>query len=166
MLLNPDEIRKVISEKENENERFRYYLKKEPAKKVDYWFHSLNKKYAELINCKECANCCKSCNPSFTEAEYNAVCQSLDSNTKESFVFDSNENQYQFCKTPCLFLKENLCSIYLQKPSACSEYPYLDKKDMKYRLLSVFMNYEICPIVFNVVEEMKMQLSDNFQWKK
>ena len=63
---------------------------------------------------------------------------------------------------PCPMLNRNLCSIYSVRPKTCQEFPNLEKPDFVGRLWQVVENTFVCPIVFNVYEELKTVLS----WRK
>jgi len=56
---------------------------------------------------------------------------------------------------PCPFLGKNKCKIYKLRPDDCKQYPHLDK-DVTTRCIQFFSNAEICPIVFNVLENTKL----------
>ena len=40
----------------------------------------------------------------------------------------------------------------------CRSYPHLHKKEIISRLMGVVFNCSVCPIVFNVYEQMKLEL--------
>ena len=56
---------------------------------------------------------------------------------------------------PCPMLDGNLCSIYSSRPQACRDYPYLEEPGFSSKLISVITHTFICPIVFNVLQELK-----------
>ena len=60
--------------------------------------------------------------------------------------------------TPCPFLKDNLCSVYEDRPAHCSGYPYLYKPDFVFRTLGMIERTFTCPIVYEVLEELKRSL--------
>jgi len=57
-------IKKLSEEKEDENWRFRSFLKvcNIPSKKIDSIIHRLYHQVASKIDCESCANCCKELN--------------------------------------------------------------------------------------------------------
>jgi uncharacterized protein len=63
-----------------------------------------------------------------------------------------------FKNSPCPFLENKKCTVYNQRPTDCKSYPHLQKKNFTTRLLGVMDNYSICPIVFNVFEDLKQAL--------
>jgi Fe-S-cluster containining protein len=59
---------------------------------------------------------------------------------------------------PCSFLKDNSCTIYEHRFEGCREFPALHLNDFKKKLFSHFMHYSRCPIIFNVIEQLKIEL--------
>ena len=59
---------------------------------------------------------------------------------------------------PCPFLKDNLCSVYEDRPKACRDFPYLHEKHFTSRSLMMISNTAVCPIVFNVWQALKEKL--------
>jgi hypothetical protein len=60
--------------------------------------------------------------------------------------------------TPCPFLKDNLCSVYEDRPAECSGYPYLYQPDFVFRTVGMIERTFTCPIVYEVMEELKKSL--------
>jgi Fe-S-cluster containining protein len=78
---------------------------------------------------------------------------------KENFLveYDTPE-KYRFSTMPCPFLKDNLCSQYEYRPDDCMSYPHVHKKDFTSRLMGIVWNCSVCPIVYNVYEELKREI--------
>jgi hypothetical protein len=47
--------------------------------------------------------------------------------------------------------------VYEHRFSECREFPRLDRKNFKDRLFGTLIHYAMCPIIFNVVEELKIK---------
>jgi Fe-S-cluster containining protein len=60
---------------------------------------------------------------------------------------------------PCHFLMENKCTIYEDRFAGCREFPALHLPHFTNRLFTVFMHYSRCPIIFNVIEQLKKELN-------
>jgi Fe-S-cluster containining protein len=60
-------------------------------------------------------------------------------------------------QVPCPFLRENLCTVYEGRPDNCRSFPNLHKRDFRSRLIQVIENSTICPIVYNVLEVLKLE---------
>jgi Fe-S-cluster containining protein len=59
---------------------------------------------------------------------------------------------------PCKFYKDKKCMIYPSRPEICASYPNLHKTEVSERIVGIMNNYAICPIVFNVIEELKVRV--------
>ena len=68
------------------------------------------------------------------------------------------DNPWQTRSTPCPFLKDNLCSVYEDRPNDCSGYPYLYEPEFVSRTLAMIERTFTCPIVYRVMEEQKRSL--------
>ncbi len=62
-------------------------------------------------------------------------------------------------RMPCHFLSDNKCTVYEHRFEGCKEFPALHLPNFKTRLFTTFMHYERCPIIFNVVEQLKDEMS-------
>ena len=77
---------------------------------------------------------------------------------REKFLAPDEENEgHVFRQMPCPFLQDKLCSVYDQRPRDCRSYPHLHKEDFVFRLAQAVSNCSICPIVFNMYEELKVK---------
>jgi len=68
------------------------------------------------------------------------------------------ENPWQTRTKPCPFLKDNRCSVYEDRPADCSGYPYLYERDFVFRTWAMIERIPTCPIVYQVVEDLKESL--------
>ena len=75
------------------------------------------------------------------------------------FVEPEKMELYKYAKGfECKNLDCNKCTIYQERPEECRQYPYLHRDNFINRSSEIIQNYEICPIVFNVVEQLKVEL--------
>ena len=161
--LNLERIAKIAEQKEDENFDFRVFLKGLDFEYVDRIVHRLNEQITSQIDCEQCSNCCKSLRPCLTESELNKLSQ-LDNLTPNEYTrrfveIDEEEEEIQYLKdTPCKYLKNGSCSIYPDRPEECASYPYTHKTEFITRTLGMIDNYGICPIVFNLLEQLKVEL--------
>jgi Fe-S-cluster containining protein len=113
------------------------------------------------IDCRTCANCCKTRHPVFSRVDVQRIADYLGITTVELrsryLEVDQEAAKYVTRQLPCPFLKDNLCSIYDVRPSVCSGYPHLHR-NFRNRLWQTIDNAETCPIVFNVLERLKQRL--------
>lgn len=156
-----DKIEKLGKLREKENVEFRIYLKGQDPDKIDEIIHRLNVEISKQIDCTSCGNCCMKLTPAITELDIKSLSRRLNlepQQIKEDYLEMAEGEQY-FKNLPCSFLKEKKCTIYNDRPEACSSYPHLHKKKFTSRLWGVIDNYSICPIVFNVFENLKTELN-------
>jgi Fe-S-cluster containining protein len=79
--------------------------------------------------------------------------QFIDAYLEQSEAGD--ENPWQTRTTPCPFLKDNRCSVYEDRPADCSGYPYLYEPNFACRTMAMIDRTFTCPIVYEVMEELK-----------
>jgi Fe-S-cluster containining protein len=159
--LNIEKISRISDQKENENYRFRSFLKGRDSKKVDKIVHRLNWEIEKLIDCRDCGNCCKYLRPCVTVDEVDKLSKienlSSEDFNKNFIETDDLENIKYLKDTPCKFLEDKKCTIYTDRPEDCKSYPHLHKVDFASRTFEMIENCGICPIVFNVFERLKME---------
>ena len=77
---------------------------------------------------------------------------------KKQFLEESEQGQLIMNSIPCYFLSGTKCSIYENRFSGCREFPYLDQDNFSSRMFALLIHYESCPIIFNVIEALKIKL--------
>lgn len=155
------DLEELSKEKENENYRFRKYLKiHADEEELDRQFKRLHQKYFKIYDCSKCRNCCKKIGISMDEDELNNICNYLKID-KEKFIKDNlieNYGEYSFKETKCKFLDDdNNCKISKCLPRTCIEYPYTDKEERLFSLYSIISNASVCPVVYEIIEELKKE---------
>lgn len=163
MITHPTHILPLLPQKNIENIFFKKHLRNIASSVVDEKIHALNKHISEHIDCTQCANCCKQFEPGLETHEIETLAEQKHMPSdlfKQQYV--AFDGEAQFLKTkPCMFLHDCKCSIYSHRPAACAGFPHLNGKDMKYKR-SLWNNYGVCPIVFNVVERLKLELGFSY----
>ena len=164
--IKPSQIFSVAKAKAAENIFFKKYLKQFPSTQIDPMVHQLYAEFTAKIDCTTCANCCSYLEPGIDEAEIErlAACQQMDPvDFKRAHVAFDGEALFLKAK-PCMFLQEKKCGIYIDRPQACAAYPHLEQENFKYKR-NVWSNYQICPIVFEVIEKLKNTLGFKYEKK-
>jgi hypothetical protein len=161
--LDIEKIDYLSKRKEKENLRFRTFLKGQNDAKVDSIVHRLNKEVESQIDCTECGNCCKTLRPCVTNKEIETLIK-IDKVSREYFIENFTERDdledIKYLKdTPCKYLSGKKCSIYDVRPMDCISYPNIHKSSFNSRTLGMIENYGICPIVFNVLERLKIEFN-------
>jgi len=159
LVTNLQHINSLAAEREDENDAFRIFLKNMDSEQVDKHVHELNNSITPKIDCTQCGNCCKSLMINITTTEATALAQQLDMGLpelKEKYIEESYEGQLIMNTIPCHFLTGTSCSIYENRFAECREFPHLHKNNFNGRLFGTLQHYAICPIIFNVVEALKV----------
>lgn len=152
----------LAKDKHNENKKFFAKLRKKPPKKLDYLMQELHQEEFERTDCLECANCCKTTGPLFTDKDVTRIAKHFKMKEQafvSQFLRVDEENDYVLQSVPCTFLgADNYCSIYEVRPKACREFPHTDRKKFPQISNLTLKNVAICPAAFNIVEEMKKRI--------
>jgi uncharacterized protein len=161
------DIERIVSlakVKEDENRRFRTFLKGVDLslRKLDSIVREHYEFVAGHIDCCACANCCTVLRPVLSARDIGRLAGHLQT-PRKSFISDylqpaEDEPGYAFCRTPCPFLQEKRCSVYEARPEVCRSFPNLHKREFVFRLIQVVGNCSVCPIVYNVMERLKLHL--------
>ena len=156
------QIRTMAAKKEQENLRFRQFLKgSEDDLDIDRRVAEITERVWAGIDCTTCANCCREMKPTFSEEDVSRVAGRLGMdlqqfiNTYLQKTEPGESKPWETRITPCPFLKGNLCSIYEDRPGDCRDYPHLYWPDFVSRTWAMIERTFTCPIVFEVMEELK-----------
>ena len=150
-------------QKEAENKKYFKRLKKKPPKDLDSIMLSLHEEEFSKTDCLQCANCCKTTGPLFTDADIVRIAKGLRLKPQkfiEQYLRLDEDEDYVLQELPCAFLgTDNYCTIYDIRPKACREYPHTDRR--KFHQISdlTLKNLSICPAAYNIVEELKKRCS-------
>ena len=147
--------------KRKENKQFFNRLKKVKPKYLDKIIHPLHNQVFECTDCLECANCCKTTSPIFTDKDISRIAKHLrikPSELAEKNLLIDEDRDYVLQSVPCTFLgKDNYCSIYDVRPKACNEFPHTDRKKQSQLLKLTEKNIEVCPAVLTIIEKLKIE---------
>ncbi len=146
----------------NQNKKFFGKLKKKPPKHLDSLMQELHDAEFERTDCLDCANCCKTTGPLFTDKDIVRISKHFRMKQQqfiETYLLVDEENEYVLKAVPCTFLgADNYCSIYEVRPKACREFPHTNRKKFQQISSLTLKNVAICPAAFNIVEEMKRRI--------
>jgi len=126
---------------------------------LDLRIHSHHEEIVERTDCLTCANCCRSLGPRITDKDVDRISKMLKMKASElinKYLRIDEDGDMVFQSMPCPFLgNDNYCAIYESRPKACREYPHTDRKRF-YQIYNLSIkNAYTCPIVFEVLEEIK-----------
>ncbi|MBC8062852.1 MAG: YkgJ family cysteine cluster protein [Clostridiaceae bacterium] len=160
-MIEPSKVKEAFNRIEDENYSFRAYLKNHADEEVlDEQFSKLHKELFLSNDCSKCRNCCKEYSASFKEDELAPVAAFLkiaEKDFRDKYIKEELGG-YQLNVRPCCFLKEDGgCQIEACKPVSCRDYPYTDKPERLFGLLSIVDSTSICPVVFEIFERLKQE---------
>jgi Fe-S-cluster containining protein len=163
LVTDPGEVERLAIELEDENWDFRDWIKREydfDDERLMSVVRDLADRIAAQIDCTQCANCCRTISPCLEDSDVARLALALGMTVPEvqdTYLQLEEEGGTWRLPAPCPLLKGNLCSVYDARPDECREYPHLHN-DFRAASISRINNTFICPIVFNVVQEMKAAL--------
>lgn len=154
-----------IRSKEKHLETKKYFakLKKKTPKQLDLLMQQLHEEEFAKADCLDCANCCKTSSPIFTDKDIARISKYFRMKEHQfiSQYLHRDEDDFMVLQqAPCTFLDENdnTCMIYDVRPKACAEYPHTNRKKFIQITNLTLKNTEICPAAFNIVENLKKKL--------
>lgn len=156
-----EEIKRISILDENKNWKFRSFLKMRDPAKIDQMVKPIYDSVLKQIDCTFCGNCCIEMVPLIKSEDLKKLESELCISKTEilgKFVSKNEFSEMELKGKPCPFLKGKLCGIYDNRPEDCVSFPHIQKKGFTTRLIGMIENMGICPIVFNVIEELKYEL--------
>lgn len=157
---NKETIAQLASIREDENDAFRSFIKNRDGNQIDELVFKLNSTIEKKIDCTSCGACCNGLMINVTKNEAESAAQQLEMSNedfKKKYIEESLSGNYIINTIPCHFLKEKKCTIYENRFNECREFPHLHKPKFKDRLFGTLIHYSICPIIYNVVEQLKIE---------
>ncbi len=154
-------ITRIAEDKLAENDRFRLFLGERNSSQIDEWVSKLDQEITQKIDCTACGNCCKSLMIVVTDEEASLLSDHLQQkreNFDQQYLEKGSNGMMLINQIPCHFLADNKCTVYDYRFAGCREFPALHIPDFKNRLFTIFMHYDRCPIIFNVVEKLKLAM--------
>jgi Fe-S-cluster containining protein len=164
LVTDPREVERLAEEREDENWAFRDWIKLEfgfDDEDLMSVVRELADEITAQIDCTQCANCCRKTRTALADDEMmrlaDALAMTIPVLQETYLVFEEERGGRWYLPVPCPMLEGNLCRVYEARPDSCREYPHLHN-DFRAASISRINSTYICPIVFNVVEEMKHAL--------
>lgn len=160
IIVDLEKIKAEGIKKEAENLKFRELFKNKAPVRLDKLFHELYLDVVAQIDCTQCGNCCAKLRPNLTNEDILFLSKHLNILKKEFIEkytsYDSSEREKYLKGDSCPFLIDKKCIVYEARPDVYRSYPHLHQSAMATRLWGVLGNYEYCPIVYNVIERLKV----------
>lgn len=152
----------LVKDRKKSVEKFFRNIKRNVPKKLDDTVSSIHDEVFETLDCLECANCCKTTSPIFTDKDIERISKFLGlrpATFVDQFLHLDNDQDYVLNQAPCPFLEsDNYCKIYDVRPKACREYPHTNRKNFHQILNLTMKNMAICPAAFKIIERLQKEL--------
>ena len=133
-------------------------LKMKSERAVDRAAGELHDEAFSIIDCIQCANCCKTVSPLFLKDDVRRIAGHLgmtEADFKTTYLQADEDGDLCLKALPCAFLAaDGRCTIYEVRPKDCAEYPHTRKRGFATRTRLHAANTLSCPAVFWIVEQL------------
>lgn len=144
------------------HKKFLESLKRKPPRNLDYVVQEIHDEVFNEVNCLQCANCCKTTGPLFTEKDIERIAKHLKMRAvdfENKFLRVDEDQDKVLQDLPCWFLnKDNTCSIYEVRPKACREFPHTNIKKIYQINHLTIKNTIVCFATYKFVEKLSERL--------
>ncbi len=163
MITDPARIDELSRGRERTDRAFGDYMKYSlhGQAEIDSVVREILSDVAGRIDCRGCANCCRSLRPAFTDGDIRRLSRKKRMSRAafiDRYLAKHEDGRYVLREAPCPFLDSGLCAHYADRPEACRDYPRLVASAFTARMSRVIDNRSVCPIVFNVYEKLRLRL--------
>jgi uncharacterized protein len=162
-------FRNLVSRNKKRLRSFLTRIEKKDAKNLHLVTLEANELSWAKTDCMDCANCCKTMSPTYTQRDIIRIAKFLGMTVrafKEKWLYKDRTGDWLNKSKPCQFLdiKTNLCGIYEVRPGDCAGFPHHGTKKIKDYLHVYKQNVEFCPATYRLVEFMEEGISDG-KWE-
>jgi Fe-S-cluster containining protein len=155
-----DEIRALAAARRDTFEAMRETLEFDGAlsdEALDALVEEVANPIVAAIDCKQCANCCRSLDVCLIPPDIDRLSAALHIPIEDVITRYADEDLGMahgewavIPEHPCPFLRGKLCSIYANRPHACRIYPQFTP-DFRYNMDDAIEGASFCPIIYNVL---------------
>jgi Fe-S-cluster containining protein len=154
------QIRRLGEKNREENLRFRRWIKSHNF--VERQFRRAAEEVHAVIDCRECAECCRVTEVEISERDMAHLARFLRISVSQfrANYTDLDEEGSLILKRSsggCVFLDGNECTVYEARPADCERFPHLlrGSGSIPSRMWQFVDRATYCPIVFNWMERIK-----------
>lgn len=153
------ELKEKAKQRKKAHKKLLDKLSKRPPKHLDNLMVELHEEEFTRTDCLDCANCCKTTGPLFTQRDIERLSKHFRIKPAafiQQYLRIDEDQDYVLQQLPCPFLLEdNRCSVYDHRPKACREFPHTDRKNFPQIKSLTMKNVAICPAAFRIVEALE-----------
>ncbi len=155
------QIKRYGEKQREENRRFRAWMKHHNF--VERRFKAISQNVEDAIDCTQCANCCRVATTQINERDAERLARHLGMKVSAFLVEYTDETSegrvLKRDRDGCVFLQNNLCSVYEARPQSCELFPHLVKGNgsLLSRMWHMPDRAVYCPIVYNALEQFKSE---------
>jgi len=157
----PAHLKKVKLTRQSRKTAFKR-LKQLKTNQLDAVIHEEHDRAFERVRCQDCAHCCETTSPIFTDRDIPRIAKHLGmrpSAFTDRYLRLDDDQDYVLKSSPCPFLDtDKACLIYDVRPKACREYPHTDAPKQRHLIDLTEKNVEVCPAVFEMMERVSERL--------
>ena len=118
-------FRNLVSRNKKRLRTFLARIEKKPSERVQLIVLEANELSWAKTDCLDCANCCKSMSPTYSQMDISRISKYLGMTKKsftEKWLYKDRTGDWINRKQPCQFLdlKTNMCNIYDVRPRDCA----------------------------------------------
>lgn len=144
----------------NQSDWIQYFKKNRKKLEVsDLKIQAIHNRIVQRTDCLTCGNCCRSLGPRITDKDIERLSKAMRMKSVtfiDTYLKIDEDGDFVFKAMPCPFLgSDNYCALYESRPKACRDYPHTDRKKFYQIYMLSVKNAETCPIVYEVMEEIK-----------
>lgn len=160
---DPQVVARLAKQRDDENWRFRSFLKwysRLSDARLNATARRFGEEAAAQIDCLECGACCRETVVPLEDDEITALATATDlseSQFRDRYVRRVEHHEQAIDGHPCPFQEGNRCTVYAARSRACRGYPYIGG-DIRSRILGILERAGTCPIVFEMLERLKQWL--------
>ena len=161
MLTDLVQIKRNGEKQREENQRFRAWMKRHNF--VERRFRAIAENVTEAVDCTQCANCCRVATTPINDRDAERLARFLGMKLSvflNDYTETSSEGRIlKRNQDGCVFLENNLCSVYEARPQTCELFPHLIKGNgsLLSRMWHMPDRAVYCPIVYNTLEQFKAE---------
>jgi uncharacterized protein len=161
--IDPVYLKEIAHQHEEQIDKAIKSVKKLSSKQADQLVNEIHHEVFLNIDCLQCANCCKTTSPLFTQEDIGRISSYLGLSRSafvQQYLIIDEDGDFVFNRpAPCPFLgNNNMCSVYSVRPEACAGYPHTGEPGQRRKLKIAKHNAVLCPGVFRILERVNSLL--------